>query len=162
MKKLIPGFMLSVWIVSLLFLQGCGASNKELVKKDFSSSGPIKACRYETPGIMKSSGTETTLMALVTLAAPGGSALLVVGDEYNRARGSGTQSKIPDFGSLVMNKFAEQVKTARPDWPALTVIPEALKDDFSEKCMVVEFKVKRIAYGTIDLTRGGIAFEEGT
>lgn len=88
--------------------------------------------------------------------------MIIVGDEYNKSRGSGTQAKIPDFGSLVMNKFAEQVKTARPDWPPLTVVPDPLKDDFSEKCMVVEFKVNRIAYGSIDLSRGGIAFEEGT
>lgn len=161
MKRISPWLMASVLIISSLLLGGCGASNKELVKKDFPAAEPIRVCRYETPGIMKSTGTETTLLALVTLAAPGGSALLVVGDEYNKARGSGTQSKIPDFGSLVMNKFAEQVKNARPDWPALTVIPDPLKEDFSDKCTVVEFKINRIAYGSIDLTRGGIALERG-
>lgn len=162
MKRIIPWLMASVWIISALFLQGCGTSNKQLVKKDFSSAEPIKVCRYETPSIMKSSGTETALLALVTLAAPGGSALVIVGDEYNKARGSGTQAKIPDFGSLVMNKFTDRIKTVRADWPPLTVLPDALKDDFSEKCTVIEFKVNRIAYGSIDLSRGGIAFEVGT
>ncbi len=143
------------------FLPGCASSGTKFTKKDFSSSGPIKVCRYETPGIMKSTGTETALLALVTLAAPGGSALLVVGDEYAKARGSGTQARIPDFGYLVMNKFLDRIRDARPDWPALTPLQEPLKEDFSEKCTVIEFKVSRVAYGSLDLTRGGIALERG-
>ena len=153
--------MASLLIISSLFLHGCGPGNKELVKRDFSGLEPIKVCRFETPGIMKSTGTETALLALVTLAAPGGSALLVVGDEYAKARGSGTQDRIYDFGALVMDKFLEQIKKDRPDWPSLTVIPEPIKDDSSEKCTVIEFKVSRIAYGSIDLTRGAIALERG-
>ena len=161
MKKMISWLMASLLIISSLFLQGCGPGNKELVKKDFSSLEPIKVCRFETPGIMKSTGTETALLALVTLAAPGGSALLVVGDEYAKARGSGTQDRIYDFGALVMDKFLDRIKKDRPDWPALTVIPSPIKDDSSEKCTVIEFKVSRIAYGSIDLTRGAIALERG-
>jgi hypothetical protein len=145
---------------SLLFLSACASSEKKLLK-GVPSAEPIKVCRYETPGIMKSTGTETALLAAITVAAPGGSALLLVGDEYNRARGSGTQSKIPDFGSLVMDKFVERVKTARPDWPQLSVIPTPLQEDFSETCTVIEFKVARVAYGSLDLTRGGVVFERG-
>lgn len=110
---------------------------------------------------MKSSGAETALLAAITVAAPGGSALLLVGDEYNRARASSTHGKIPDFGSLVMDKFVELVKTSRPDWPQLSVIPTPLQEDFSEKCTVIEFKVSRVAYGSLDLTRGGVIFERG-
>jgi len=161
MKQLIPWPLLVVLTVSLLILQGCASSSTQFTKKDMSSSEPIKVCRYETPGIMKSTGTETAFLALVTLAAPGGSALLVVGDEYAKARGADTQTRIPDFGSLVMNKFLERIKNERPDWPALTVIQDPLKEDFSEKCTVIEFKVNRVAYGSVDLTRGGIALERG-
>jgi hypothetical protein len=145
----------------MLLLAGCASSNKRFAKQDKSSSDPVKVCRYETPVIMKSTGTETALLALVTLAAPGGSALLVVGDEFAKARGLGTQTRIPDFGSLVMNKFLAQIKNERPDWPALIVIQDPLKEDFPEKCTVMEFKVSRVAYGSIDLTRGGIALERG-
>lgn len=151
-----------IFLSAVIFLIiGCGASNKQFVKKDISSLAPIKVCSYSTPGIMKSTGTETTFLALVTIAAPGGSALLLVGDEYNRARGSGTQTKIPDFGSLVKDKFVSRVESSRPDWPAMTVIPAPLQEDFSEKCSVIEIKVSRVAYGSIDLTRGGIAIERG-
>jgi hypothetical protein len=161
MKNVTPWHLVASLTVSLLFLHGCASGNKQFAKKDFSSLEPIKVCRYETPGIMKSTGTETALLALVTLAAPGGSALLVVGDEYARARGSDTQARIPDFGSLVMNKFLERLKNDRPDWPLLTVIQEPLKEDFAEKCTVMEFKVNRVAYGSVDLTRGGIALQRG-
>lgn len=161
MKKLTPWPLVVVLTVSFLVLQGCASSNKQFTNQNLSSLEPIKVCRYETPGIMKSTGTETALLALVTLAAPGGSALLVVGDEYARARGSDTQTMIPDFGSLVMNKFLERIHNERSDRPALTVMQDPLKEDFSEKCTVMEFKVNRVAYGSIDLTRGGIALERG-
>lgn len=161
MKRVSELFIAFGFTVSSLFLQSCASSNIPLTKTDFPASEPIKVCRYETPGIMKSTGTETAFLALVTLAAPGGSALIVVGDEYAKARGSGTQTLIPDFGFLVMDKFLARIKSARPDWPALAVIQEPLKEDFSEKCTVIEFKVNRVAYGSIDLTRGGIVFERG-
>lgn len=160
-KKVSALLIAFAFAVSSLFLQACASSNTPLTKTDFPASEPIKVCRYETPGILKSTGTETAFLALVTLAAPGGSALLLVGDEYAKARGSGTQTLIPDFGSLVMEKFLTRIRSARPDWPALAVIPEPLKEDFSEKCTVVEFRVNRVAYGSVDLTRGGIVFERG-
>ncbi len=160
MKKLIPLPLLLILTVSLLVLQGC-AGNTRLTKKDMQSSEPVKVVRYETPGIMKSTGTETALLALVTLAAPGGTALMVVGDEYARARGSDTQTRIPDFGSLVMNKFVERMPIERPDWPGLAPLPDPLKEEFSEKTTVIEFRVNRVAYGSLDLTRGGIVLERG-
>lgn len=161
MKKLIPRPLLVILTVSLLVLQGCASSNTQFTKKDMQSSEPIKVVRYETPGIMKSTGTETAFLALVTLAAPGGTALLVLGDEYARARGSDTQIRIPDFGSLVMNKFVERMPIARPDWPELIPLPDPVSEDLSEKNAFIEFKVSRVAYGSLDLTRGGIVLERG-
>jgi hypothetical protein len=161
MKKLISQPLLVILTVSLFVLQGCASSNTQFTKKDMQSSEPVKVVRYETPGIMKSTGTETAFLALVTLAAPGGTALLVVGDQYAKARGSDTQTRIPDFGSLVMNKFAERMPIARPDWPELTLVREPLKEDYSEKSTVIELRVNRLAYGSLDLTRGGIALERG-
>jgi hypothetical protein len=160
MRKITIGLIIFSWVVSLPFLQGC-ASDKQYVKNSSTALPPLTVVRYETPGIMKSTGTETAFLALVTLAAPGGSALLVVGDEYAKARGSATQTMIPDFGFLVMDKFLGRIKNERPDWSALTIIQEPFKEDFSEKCTVLEFKVNRVAYGSLDLTRGGIVFERG-
>lgn len=146
----------------LLVVFGCSSKyNQALVNHDLASLGPIKVVRYETPGIVKSSGTETGLLALVTLAAPGGSALLFVGDAYGKARGSGTQSAIPDFGSVVMDKFIEDINKAVPSCPELTPIKEPLKEEFNNPSAVIEIDVKRLAYGSVDLTRGGIVLERG-
>jgi hypothetical protein len=161
MKKLNPCMLVIVLLSSLLFLQGCASSNTPFAGQNLLSLEPVKVCRYETPGIMKSTGTETALLALVTLAVPGGSALLVVGDEYTKARGSDTQTRIPDFGSLVMNGFLERIRKDRTDWPVLTALKDPLTEDFSENCTVIEFKVNRVAYGSLDLTRGGIVLERG-
>jgi hypothetical protein len=102
-------------------------------------------------------------MALATLAVPGGSALLVVGDAYGKARGAETQSLIPDFGSMVMDKFLECVNQTEPGWPELSAIREPLKEELNDtvKTMTIELDVKRLAYGSIDLTRGGIILDRG-
>ncbi len=150
---------LAVVVVAFL-VQGC-ASSTPLTKKDFPSSEPIKVCRHETPGIMKSTSAENAIFALAAIGAPGGSALLVLGDQYARARGLSTQTVIPDFGALVMDKFLARMRADHPDWPPLIAIQEPLKEDFSEKLTVIELNVRRVAYGSLDLTRGGIILERG-
>ena len=153
---------LTIILSAMLPVLGCSSKyNHALVDRDLSSLGPIKVVRHETPGIVKASGTETGFLALATLAVPGGSALLFVGDAYGKARGAGTQSQIPDFGSMVMEKFLGRVSQVVPDCPELMPLQDPLKEDFSEQSAVIEFDVKRLAYGSVDLTRGGIIMEHG-
>ncbi|GAB4490203.1 MAG: hypothetical protein OHK006_22780 [Thermodesulfovibrionales bacterium] len=154
-------FLLSLGFAALVSAGCAGTSTQALGKRDMAALAPIKVVRHETPGIMKSTKTETGILALATIAAPGGSALLFVGDAYSQARGSGTQAFIPDFGSLVMDMFVEEVSAVRSDWPAMTVVPEPLKEETPERSTVIEFNVNRLAYGSIDLTRGGIILEQG-
>lgn len=151
-------------IIAAVLLLSFGCSSKydhAFIKKDPSLLGPIKVVRHETPGILKASGTETGFLALATIAVPGGSALLLVGDVYGKARGAEDQSIIPDFGSVVMEKFLSGVPRAEPTWPKLTAVIGPIKEEISEHSTVIEFDVKRLAYGSIDLTRGGIALERG-
>lgn len=158
MKKIIMSIISSV----LLLVLGCASKyDHPLVDHDLSSLGPIKVVRYETPGIIKASGTETGFLTLVTIAAPGGSALLFVGDAYGKARGAGTQSAVPDFGAVVMDKFIDGVNKSVPDCPTLSPLKEPLKEEFKEHSSVIELEVKRLAYGSVDLTRGGIVLERG-
>jgi len=158
-------WFLPIIIIAALFLnQGCASkSNQALINQDRAALGPIKMVRYETPGILKSSGTETGILAFATLAVPGGSALLVVGDAYGKARGAETQSLIPDFGSMVMDNFLKRVKQTEPGWPELSAVREPLKEELNDavKTATIELDVKRLAYGSIDLTRGGIILERG-
>jgi len=152
-------------IVLALFLnQGCASkSNQAFLNNNRAALGPIKMVRYETPGILKSSGTETGVIALATLAVPGGSALFVVGDAYGKSRGAATQSLIPDFGSMVMDRFLESVNQTEPGWPELSAVREPLKEKMNDnvKTTTIELDVKRLAYGSIDLTRGGIILDRG-
>jgi len=153
MKKLMSLFIGLLWIISSFLFQGC-AADKHYVKKDFSSLSPVKVVRYETPGIERSTKTESLLITTAVIAVPGGSALLLLNDEYCETRGKEMQKKIPDFGLLVMNKFVEQVKNEIPDFPALTVECNPVDEEYSETGTLISFKVKRIAYGFLDPLRG--------
>jgi hypothetical protein len=167
MKKLqlSPVFRLFSFILLLvvfLFVSGCSAKYQKAPDGlDLSSLGPLKIVRHETPGIMKSSGTETHLLALVTLAAPGGSALLVLGDALGKAHGTETQTIIPDFGTLVLDGVANGIAAAYPSASAIEVVRDPLTGEFSGSSAVLELSVKRLAYGSIDLTRGGVVLDRG-
>jgi hypothetical protein len=153
MKKVTSLLISFSWVISSFFIQGC-ATDKPYVKKDFSSLAPVKLVRYETPGIERSTKTETLLLTTAVLAVPGGSALLLLNDEYCETRGKDMQKKIPDFGLLVMNKFVEKLKSEIPDFPALTVECEPVDEEYSEPSTLISFKVKRVAYGFLDPLRG--------
>ncbi|MBI5075117.1 MAG: hypothetical protein HZB62_08155 [Nitrospirae bacterium] len=164
MQKRYSWFLPLIIVAALFLNQGCASTpNQALLNHDRATLGPIKMIRYETPGILKSSGTETGVMALATLAVPGGSALFVVGDAYSKARGADTQYLIPDFGSMVMDRFLECVNEKAPGWPELSAVREPLKEELNEniKTAIIELDVKRLAYGSIDLTRGGIILDRG-
>lgn len=165
MKKL-PSVcrLFSAVLVPLVFLlvSGCSAKYKQApADLNLSSLGPLKIVRNETPGIMKSAGTETHLLALMTIAAPGGSALLVLGDALGKARGSETQTVIPDFGTLVQDRMAEGLAANFPSASAVEVIKNPQTEEFSGSSAVMELNVKRLAYGSIDLTRGGVVLDRG-
>lgn len=155
MKKLISLLMVFTWMISSFLLQAC-ATNKPYIKKDFSSLAPLKVVRYETPGIERSTKTETLLMTTAVIALPGGSALLLLNDKYCEARGQEMQKKIPDFGLLVMNNFIEKLKNEVPDFPGLTLECEPVGKNYTdESSTLISFKVKRVAYGFLDVLRGG-------
>lgn len=152
MRKANALFVVLIWIVSFVFLQGC-ATDKSFVSNDIKLSTPIKVVRYETPGILRSTMTETFFLT-AAVALPGGSALFVLSDEYARSKGENMQMKIPDFGNLVMDKLVERLSRERPDWPKLIVERRPVAEDYSESCVLIEIKVNRLAYGYLDIIRG--------
>ncbi|OGW39437.1 MAG: hypothetical protein A2Y97_02590 [Nitrospirae bacterium RBG_13_39_12] len=154
MRKLALWIIICVLIVSSFFLQGC-ATDKPFAKKDIESLSPIKVVRYETPGILRSTVAETFLLTGAAVALPGGSALFFLSDEYCKARGGDMQTRIPDFGYLVMQKFTEKMNQGTSKWPELTFKSDPVVDDFTEPCTLIEIKVKRLAYGYLDFIRGG-------
>jgi hypothetical protein len=153
MKKLVYLFISLLWIISSFLVQGC-ATDKSYARKDFSSLSPVKVIRYETPGIERSTKTETLLITTAVLAVPGGSALLLLNDKYCEARGKDMQEEIPDFGLLVMNNFVDKLRDEIPDFPALTVECTPVEADYNESSTLISFKVKKVAYGFMDPLHG--------
>jgi hypothetical protein len=141
-------------------LAGC-SSDKHMVKNCLTQCNSVNVVRHETPGILRNTSAETWLMAVTELAAPGGASLLILGDEYSRARGTAVQDKIPDFGLLLLEKFADRIRQERKDWPMLAIYSTPVSEDLPLSGIVIDFEVKRLAYGTLDLTRGGVVMEGG-
>ena len=154
MKKTTAWLIVFIWAVSLPFFQGC-TTDKPFIKKDVASLTPLKVIRYETPGILRSTMAETLFLTTVAVALPGGSALILLNDGYCKTRGETMQTKIPDFGYIVMNRFVEKMNQEASKWPLLAVRSEPVGEDYAEPCTLIEFKVKRLAYGYLDFVRGG-------
>lgn len=153
MKKFMSLFTILLWIISSFLIQGC-ATDTSYAKKDFSSLSPVKVIRYKTPGIERSTKTETLLMTTAVIAVPGGSALLLLNDKYCEARGQEMQEVIPDFGLLVMNNFIDKLMNELPEFPAVTFECDPVEPDYTEYSTLISFKVKRVAYGFMDALRG--------
>lgn len=154
MRKITTWMIVFISAASLPFFQGC-TTDKPFIKKDVTSLSPLKVVRYETPAILRSTMAETLFLTTAAVALPGGSALILLNDGYCKARGETMQTKIPDFGYLVMNKFVEKMNQETSKWPVLAVRSEPVGEDYAESCTLIEFKVKRLAYGYLDFVRGG-------
>lgn len=136
----------------LLFLLGC-TTDKPFVKKDAASLAPMKVVRFETPGIQRRTATENFLIT-TSVILPGGSAVFLLGDEYAKARGGDMQTRIPDFGYLVVDKFTKKINGSSKILPPLTIVEQPVKEEYNESCNLIEFKVKKIAYGYLGPMRG--------
>jgi hypothetical protein len=143
-----------IWAAALFLIQGC-ASDRAYVKNNSVALSPLKVIRHETPGILRSTMAETFFLTAATVGLPGGSLLIVLGDEYSKARGQDMQMKIPDFGNLVVKKFAEKLnRDVIEEGCVLNLEDKPVGEDFMPLCTVMEFKVGRLAYGYLDFVRG--------
>jgi hypothetical protein len=154
MRNIMSRLAILIIFISMFLFNAC-STDKNFVKKDMSTLAPIKVVRYETPSILRSNTTETFLITTAAIVLPGGSALLLLNDEYCKERGKDMQTKIPDFGYLVMKKFDEKLVKERSDCPPLTTETNPVKEDFTDSSTLIEIDVKRLAYGYIDFLHGG-------
>jgi hypothetical protein len=160
----LPIFVISI---SCFIFHGC-ASNKALTKKEGMLDASLECVRYETPGIMKKTTTGTFLLASAAIALPGGSALIVLGDDIAQSNGERMQETVPDFGSLVINKLGERLNNGHKSNPIVTVMDQPIPEErivpslpgqpAPEKREVtstrIEVKVKKIVYGYVDPFKG--------
>lgn len=146
MKKSVAVPIVLCLMLSLIILQGC-TSNKAYVKRDPALISPLKCIRYETPSIQKKTAGESLLIGAAVIVAPGGPAIYLMGEEYAKLRGKDIQNIIPDFGSLVIDKFGEKITRETEEFPDLTVVNPPVQDDYADTCTLIEFKVKKLTYG---------------
>lgn len=154
MKKANLNMIVFMFIASSIFCAGC-ATDKSLAKKDMASLSPIKVVRHETPPILRSTMAETFFLTSAALALPGGSVLMLISDEYSKTRGEKMQTKIPDFGYLVMHKFVDGLDKEPAKLQLLTAVYKPVGEDYTDSSPLIEIQVKRIAYGYLDFIRGG-------
>lgn len=154
MRKINALLAALIWASSLILLQGC-TSDKAFTKKDTAALSHLKVIRQKTPGILRSNTTESVFFTTAAIALPGGSALMMIGDDFAKTKGEKMQLKIPDFGYLVMHKFIEQLRKGKHVWPELIIEDAPVDSGRIYPDTSIEFKVERLAYGYLGFIRGG-------
>jgi len=140
MKKRFSCIFAFVFLFSFTF-QACTLPNKPYLKKDASEATPLKAVRHESPSMVAySSGTAFAVgFAGGFLFGVGG---IVTGLIYYQMCKLPDDPGMPDYGKLVMDKFAERAKTEIPNWPVMTIQNEPIKEALNDKAnFTLEFKI---------------------
>ena len=140
-KRTVPFSLFSLCIISLISLQGC-AADKPLVKKELSTVESLKAVRYATPEIKVASLWRSMIGATVGVVLMGPAGVAAGANIWQGKLDEGQQ--IPDFGYLVMVKFAESANREIPNWPRTIVQDQPVDENLPERCALLEVKVKRL------------------
>ena len=123
----------------LLFLQGC-AGDKLLLRQELVKVPSLQAVYDETPVLRI-----RTLSGAIVHAAMG-PLIKPLHEVVTTSREDKAQTQIPDFGYLVMSRFAESVAKREPQWPVMTVAQWPLKSGEEKKGAVLHFTTDRIVY----------------
>ena len=123
----------------LLFLQGC-AGDKLLVRQELAKVPSLQAVYDETPVLRI-----RTLSGGIVHAAMG-PLIKPLHEVVTTSREDQAQAQIPDFGYLVMRRFAESVAKQEPRWPVMTVAKGPLKSGEEKKGAVLHFETDRLVY----------------
>ncbi|MBI4709513.1 MAG: hypothetical protein HY759_00090 [Nitrospirae bacterium] len=110
---------------------GCAAAPKNvpLTKKNLTTVPYLKVVRFKTPGSIRVSSLECTLMSagIGTVLFPGvGTA---VGALASIQRIGRDEIPRPDFGKLVLEKFIRRALKDIPDWPEMSIEEEPVKEE---------------------------------
>ncbi|MDD5169053.1 MAG: hypothetical protein PHN75_09560 [Syntrophales bacterium] len=146
-------------IVSIL--QACGLANQQFIQKDTAGIDNLKMVRYETPP-MRTYRTGNLIAVVVTSGVLFGGIGAAVGYGIHGFISMEPPNKdIPDFGKMLHDQFAERSKKEIPQWPAMTIAPGTVGDDYKgdKSAYNIEIKVEDIR---IEMNSGLIAVSEIT
>jgi len=141
-KKSLFCFML---ILLLFLLQAC-AGHVPLVKDDLRPISTVNVVRHETPAIrLRTLGTAISLGLGGVLTTYGGAHM-----EASRGKEAQQKGGLPDFGELVMLKFAERIPKEIPEWPEMKTENRPVPKDYQYKdAAFLEFKIEELTIITM-------------
>jgi hypothetical protein len=119
-NKLFAAFL----ILMLLVVQGCATAEKRLAVDDFRKIDSLKVVRHKSPQLLKETiGSKTIAITGIMFGAIGGGigGGLSYAKEANDGKDLMQRFNLPDFGEIVMQKFADNVSKEIPGWPAMTI-----------------------------------------
>ena len=121
--------VLAAFAVSLI--SGC-ATDKSLGTTDRQNISSLKLTRYESPPILRmTTGAKAALITGVMFGAVGGAVGGGIGQSIATRRGKELteQCSLPDFGEVMTQTFADQIRRELPDWSNLTIEQEVVTDE---------------------------------
>lgn len=142
MRKVIVRIIILFGLISL-FLEGCAGNKLIYSKDDLKKIEFIKVVRHETPAF-KLSTSEIRNAALAPLVFVGVIGTMVISETAMRIGGEKIkeQFSIPDFGEIVMKKFAQSVRKEIPQWPMMILENKPVSYDYTHQAgVLLEFSV---------------------
>lgn len=140
-------------ILILLVVQGCATADKHLAVEDFRKIGSLKVVRYKSPQLIKETiGSQAVAITGIMFGAIGGGlgGGLSYAMEANNGKDLMQRFNLPDFGEIIMKKFADDVFKGIPGWPAMTVEDAPIEGDMIDKqhnLIVLNVSLMKVANG---------------
>jgi len=133
-------------IILLLFLLQACAGRLPLVKDNLKSISAVTVVRHQTPTIgLRTVGSGVLLGLGGIVTAPVGASMEASGGKEVQEKGG-----LPDFGELVMLKFAERVPKEIPEWPEIKTENRPVPKDYQYKdADYLEFKIQELTIITV-------------
>jgi hypothetical protein len=131
------------------FLIPACAKHGSLSKNDLGAMQSIEVVRHKTPDLEAKTATGVVIKHAVKGPLGG-----LMGHAYGKTTFSNMAGEkvLPDYGELLVRKFADRVRSEVPGWPETTVREEPVQRRFDSRGhSVMEFRIKEIG---VSSTRG--------
>jgi hypothetical protein len=149
MQTLLPRPILLIGLLTVCFAISSCARHAGLSKNDLEALQSIEVVRQGTPDLEVKTATGGVVKH--AMKGPLGG---ILGHAYGKAVFSymAGENTLPDYGELLVRKFADSVRSEVPGWPAMTVRGGAVQRRFDPQGHdLMEFRITEIG---VSSTRG--------
>jgi len=165
----------SIVFTVFLFLSGCAATDKKLVKEDLNPINSMTMAQLKSPPLLKeTTGSKVAGMTGVMFGAIGGG--LGGGIQYKMMESNGKELQekcdLPNYGERVFKQLVERIPNEVKGWPKIVVKNEPISDESevtNDYAILVKVKLVKVedgaglsAWTTAQLRnpQGGILWEK--